>query len=231
MTKIYYSCDEIPRDWASYSALCNSIELRLDDLDNPPKIQTLNSWRVKTPRGFGFLLHVDRDVICGLNEAAATGKNELDDATRRGWEKTIARADALAAKALVLSTPIEFTPSADTRHQLEIFSRELLATSSRPLIWEAQGMWDPILTREWAQERNILLAHDPFIALREEESLGKGDVAFIINERGGMRRDFDRFDFRDLLDQLTSHNRVFCLLRGRHKWNHATLLRDALQIA
>lgn len=228
MTKVYFSCDEIPRDWGRYSSLCNALETRLETLDHPPKTETLNTWRVNTPKGFAFLLHAHRDVVCGLTEAAATGKIRLDDATRRGWDATIAQAEALAAKAIVIQTPHGFSPNQTSRAQLDELAKELLPNWNRPVIWEPQGMWDPILTRSFAAERGLILAYDPFIALREEEGLGKGDAAFVINERAGMRREFDRWDFSSLLDELRSHNRAFCLLRGQFKWRHATLFRELL---
>ena len=229
MTKIYYSCDEIPRDWGRYTSLCNALEADLTTMEHIPKIETLNTWRVNTPKGFAFFLHVDRDVVCGLTEAAATGKTALNDATRRGWELTLQRADALAAKALVLPTPISFSPGTASREQLKALSSELMATFSKPVIWEPQGMWDPILIRPWAADLGLTVAHDPFLALREDEGLGSGDAAFLISERAGMRRDFDRYDISSLLNELTSHDRAFFLLRGQYKWRHASIFRDLLE--
>ncbi len=228
MTKVYFGCDEIPRHWSQYFTLCNAIELDLDQLDNIPRTKTLNRWRVESPRGFAFKLHVDSAVVDGLNEAAAAERVEFNDAMRKGWENTLERASALAARALILSTPSTFSPGTTSRALIEKFSSELGQEFDRPIIWDAHGMWDTGSTRELARDVGLTYAYDPFLAIRDEIEFLHGDGAFILNERAGMRRDFDRYDIRRLLDSLQPYNRAFVLLRGRFKWEHARLFRDLL---
>lgn len=228
MTKIYYGCDEIPRNWGTYSSLCNAIELNLEQLDNPPKDETLNRWRVESPRGFAFILHADPSVAQGLAEAAQADKTELPDSVLQGWQKTVKRAQALAAKAIIIKTPISFSPGIAGRALIEAVGAQLVTSYSNPVIWEAQGMWDTENSRGWANDLGLTYAFDPYLALREELGLMQGDGAFILNERGGLRREFDRFDIRAILDELGSYNRAFFMLRGRFKWNHASLFRELL---
>lgn len=225
MPKIYFGCDDIPRHWNRYFPQCNAIELDLEQLDNPPKIKTLNRWRVDSPKGFAFLLRADRSVEVGL---AAAGGGEFSETFSTGWSETLERAQALAAKAIVLRTPIGFSPGNDQRAAVEAFANKFAAEANRPVIWEAQGMWDTEATREWASKLGLIYAYDPFLAMRDELPFGHGDAAFVIQERAGMRREFDRYDIRGLLDRLGSYNRVFVMLRGRFKWEHARHFADLL---
>lgn len=228
MTKIYYGCDEIPRNWKRYFRICNALETDLGQLDNPPKIETLNRWRVESPRGFAFILHADPLLCQELARAADQNEEQLSDELRRAWQHTLDKAQALAARAILIKTPPHFAPGTASRALISAFANELRPSFSRPLIWEAQGIWDTEQTRQWAADLGLTYAYDPFIALREEIGLLSGDGAFILTERAGMRREFDRFDISGLLDQLHSYNRAFFLLRGRFKWNHAHLFLHEL---
>lgn len=228
MTKIYFGCNEIPRHWDQYFSQCNAVELDLEELDNPPRTDTLNRWRVESPRGFAFVLHVQTGVTKGLVAAAQAGRGEITDAIKSAWEVTLEQAHALAARALVIQTPPSFTPGKIERALIEDLASQLGSDFSKPIIWEARGMWETETTRPWATELGLVYAYDPFLAMRDEISFEHGDGAFIINERAGMRREFDRYDIRGFLDGLGSYNRVFVLLRGRFKWAHARHFQEQL---
>lgn len=221
MTKIYFGCNEIPRHWEQYFELCNAIELNLQRFDNPPRIDTLNSWRVDSPRGFAFVLHTEPQVAEELQQAAEAGSDELPDQLYRGWEKTLEHAQALAARAVLFQTPMSFSPSDASRDALARFAEELAEQFSYPVIWEAAGSWDTASTREWAADRGLTYAYDPFLAFRDEIGLTHGDGAFILSERAGLRREFDRWDVQKLIDSVGSYNRAYFLLRGRFQWKYA----------
>lgn len=221
MTKIYFGCDEIPRHWEQYYSLCNAIELDLHQLDNIPRKDTLNRWRVESPRGFAFILRVDQRVEAELVRLAGAGAETLSDELRDGLEVTTRRAQALAARALSVRTPLSFSPGQTERDLMEQFAEALGDEFDRPIIWETNGPWDTEFTREWAAERGLTYAYDPFLAMRDEIGFYHGDGAFVLSERAGLRREFDRYDVRRLVDQLGSYNRVFFMLRGRFKWEYA----------
>lgn len=228
MTKIYFGCDRIPRHWQHYFERCNAIELDLSILDNPPKIETLNRWRVDSPKGFAFILRAHESVEKGLVAAAKTDDHKLSQKARDGWKQTLERAQALAARALLIRTPRAFSPGNGTRAAIRGFAEQFSDDFSRPIIWESQGMWDTESTRELADEIGLTYAYDPFIAVRDEIDLGSGDGAFVLTERAGMRREFDRYDIRGLMDRLGSYNRAYFMLRGRFQWEHAQHFADLL---
>ena len=219
MAKYYYGCDEVTKGWPRYFQLCTALEVVHGG--KPPTIKTLNTWRVESPKGFAFIMHAVPELSAALVALAASGKSVIDDTVRDAWEQTEARANALAAKAVILHTPFDFMPSESARALISHFGDELAAKSKRVVIWESEGVWPPEESSGLARDHGMLYLTDPFIAHEEERDLGKGDLALEITERGGMRRTFDQFDFEDLLDWTEKNERVFLLMRGQYQWRHA----------
>lgn len=229
MTKIYYGCDHVPHGWGRYFATCNALELDLETYEQKPSISTLNRWRVESPKGFGFVLHVDPAVTQGLIRLSDQNAAQLDDSVREGWAKTLEAARALAARAVFLKTPLSFSPNANNRALITQLANELYQNQKFVLIWESEGMWPVEQTRDFAQSLRIAYAVDPFLLERDGIDLTHGDACFILTERAGMRREFDTYDIEQLIDWTQGHDRVFMLLRGRFQWKHARELRNALQ--
>ncbi|MFW5965979.1 MAG: DUF72 domain-containing protein [Persicimonas sp.] len=228
MGKIYFGCDELQRGWDDYFKLCNAYELDLESLDAPPRISTLNRWRVDSPRGFCFVLHADRRVTRGLTRLSKAGASTLDEDVREAWELTVERAEALAAKAILLSTPAEFSPGSNSRQLLEAVAEELVPETKAAVIWESQGLWQLAPTRQLARDLGLVYAYDPFIAHREDVPFTHGDTCWIVTERAGLRRKFDQFDMESLTHWADRYDRAFVLLRGRFKWDHARELKVAV---
>lgn len=232
MTKYYYGCDEVIQGWSRYFDLCNALELDLSAEKNPPTIATLNRWRVESPRQFGFILHIHEDIVSALAAAGERGSKRLPKSIDAAIEQTFERAHALAAKALIVSTPAEFTPGESSKHLLSQLEERLVSKQdkARPLIWEPSGLWQREDAMAWSsQHTGLTLAHDPFMAIRDgDPCAAKQDACFIVNERAGMRRKFDQYDFEDLLDWSSGTQRAFILLRGRFKAQHAKELHYIL---
>jgi uncharacterized protein YecE (DUF72 family) len=229
MGKIYYGCDELARSWEHYFNVCNALEIDIESFDAPPKVETLNRWRVDSPRGFCFVLDVDPQFTNALAKLGDRGADQLDDAVRQGWEATLERAHALAAKAILIKTPPDFFPGSVSRTLLERVSEQLVSDTKQAVIWESQGPWELKGTREFAEEIGLVYAYDPFIAHREGLGFTHGDTCWVLTERAGLRRKLDQFDMETLIDWTNNYDRAFVLLRGRFKWDHANELRVALE--
>ena len=221
MTQIYFGTDEIPRHWEQYFTRCNALELDLEELEHPPRIDTLNRWRVESPRGFAFVLHADPAVSQGLAATAESGSSELTDAIRAGWESTLENAHALAARAVLVKTPVSFGPGKTAQSLMEQFADELADDFKYPVIWDAAAGWETESTRQWTADCGLTFAYDPFLAFRDEIGLHHGDGAFVLSERAGLRREFDRRDIMQLIDAVGSYDRAYFLLRGRFQWKYA----------
>ena len=234
MVKVYFGCDEVEPSWSRYVETCNSLEVRVDRGPDPA-IKTLNRWRVETPRGFCFVLQADPRLGQRLDELAYGGASRLpgkDAVLEEALAVTEARAHALAARALLLETPPGFTPGADAEALLEALVAQIneRASKRRALIWEPGGLWTVERALEVAEPLGLTVAHDPFLAAREdvEAPTAGGDVCYVLTERAAMRRRFDQFDMEEIIDRAEDADRAFVLLRGRFKWHHARELRHVL---
>lgn len=231
MTHIYYGCDEFPTPRDRYFEEYNLLELDLAEFDAPPKTSTLNGWRVDSPRGFAFVLHVNegfRDELVRLRREEST---ELTEVLIDEWESTLEHARALAAKAVLLRTPEEFAPGPVSRTLVERFAQQLAAEANPAVIWQTHGLWQTGDTRDFAESNGLIYEFDPFLAHREQLGWTHGDACFVLTERAALRRKYDQHDMERLVHWSEAYDRVFVLLRGRFKWDHGRELRHALEYA
>ena len=231
MANLYYGSNEVPKGWERYFSQCNLLEIDIESFDAPPKTSTLNSWRVESPRGFAFVLHTSTAFNEELVRLRDTETTEVSDVLRREWKKTIEQSESLAAKAILMRTPPEFSPGPLSEALLANISDELVAPSKPALLWESSGLWSAKQARKFAEAQGIVYAMDPFIAYRDELEFTHGDACWMLTERAGMRRKFDQFDMERLIRWAENYDRTFVLLRGRFKWDHAKELRIALEYA
>ena len=234
MARYFYGCDEVTRGWESYFDLCNAVELDLSKFDEPPKIETLNGWRVDSPKNFCFILHLEPQIRRYLgkgDELVPDSREEYPDVVEEAWQTTLERASALAARALLVSTGESFSPGETNRKRMRAFVEHFAGETDAPLLWEPSGLWNVEDTCEFADEAGLVPVYDPFVAQREGFEFTHGDVGFVITERPGMRRQFDVFDFKELMRWTDNYDRVFSMLRGRHKWAHAQQFQIAIRQA
>ena len=232
MARYYYGCDEVSQGWERYYESCNANELDLESFKEQPKLETLNRWRVESPRNFCFMLHVPTALSEYFGQAAGDppeSAEDYPDEVREAWEWTLERTGALAAKAIVFPTPQEVTPGKGHRQRLAAFADDFVDEIGPEVLWEPKGLWTPDQTTDFADEIGFVPVFDPFIAHRDEYEFSHGDVAFAISERPGMRRQFDLFDFKELLRWTEKYDRVFAMVRGRNKWTHVQQLKLAVE--
>jgi uncharacterized protein YecE (DUF72 family) len=230
MPKVYYGTDDTSESWETHFEQSTAMELELERFNNEPKSSTLHQWQVESPQGFCFILHADPEVQSRLNALAGPdAEPAIDDALREAWDTTLERADALGAKAILLKTPGSLTPGDANRELLQAFADAVGPDTDPEIIWEPSGMWTIEQTVQAGKNAGLVPAYDPFLARREEVEFTHGDAAFIITERAAMRRQFDTFDFENLLGWTRKYDRLFCMMRGRHRWAHVDHMRTALE--
>lgn len=219
LMNIYYGCDETSQGWARYYQTCNAIELSLPQ-ENTPSIQTLNRWRVDSPKGFAYILSVPEPAVL---EALTP------DGPQDAWLLVLEQARALAAKVLYLKTPFEFGPNDINRARIQDLAQRV-KDHGRTLIWEPEGMWPAEQTYAFARTNAMMLAIDPFLWIREGyERANASDVCFVLTERASARRKFDQYDIEELLDYAEPAQRLFVMCRGRFKWDHVRELKYCVE--
>jgi hypothetical protein len=224
--KIYFGLDEIEGGWDRYMDRFTLLEV--PETRNPATVETLNRWRVESPRGFAFVHHATQAFSDELSAIVDRGNDSITDALRAEWKLIVARADALAAKAILIETDASFTPSTRSRELMRALSDEFGASSNARIIWSAFGLWEVDSTREFAESIGLAYAFDPFMLHQEGGSFTHGDACFVVHERAGSRRYFDQYDFEQMLEWCKPYDRVFTLLRGRYKSKHARELGDVV---
>lgn len=230
MARYYYGCDSVDKGWEQYFELCNAFEFDPDAYDEPPTIETLNGWRVDSPRNFCFIVHAAHRIKRHFRGGARVDADptELPEVVEKGWETTLERARALAAKAVLLPTPTEFRPSETNRDTLRAFA-DLVDDDAPKVLWEPSGVWSIDQVRDFADELGFAPVYDPFMADREDLGFRHGDAGFAITERAARRRQFDVFDFEKMIGWTQNYDRLFTMFRGRHKWAHAQNMQVALR--
>lgn len=229
---IYYGFDEVLYGWDRYFDLCNAFEVRNPhDADKFPTIETLNRWRVDSPRGFGWIVHAVPQVSQLLVRAYEGKDPSIDDDFREAMRRTEERAHALAAKAIVVETPPGFPPSDASRAAMRALGEAWAEETDRALIWESSGLWTTEDGRAVVAETPFVYTVDPFIVNAEELGFGRGgDAAFRVTERAGSRRQFDSWEMEKMIGWGDAFDRTFVLLSGRYKIPHAKELSILLDV-
>jgi uncharacterized protein YecE (DUF72 family) len=121
-----------------------------------PRPGTLQSVRTSAPEGFVFALRAPRSAV-----VSARGALRLDAELESGVAWLTAAADALQARAVIISTPSELTPGARSRDLLREYSERLPRVAGRHYVWVAQGAWEPEAQQAVCEELGLVRAFDP----------------------------------------------------------------------
>jgi uncharacterized protein YecE (DUF72 family) len=135
-------------DISRYARRFDLLELRAEP-GKLPRPKQLRQWSERVPERFVFSVMLPR--IVGTLDA----QPGFDDALAQ----SLASAEALSARWIVLQTPHSVMPSSRTRRRLrELFER--LPREQRRLGWEPRGVWEEEEAEELAQELEVCLVRD-----------------------------------------------------------------------
>jgi uncharacterized protein YecE (DUF72 family) len=135
-----------PRYFGSFSVV------EVQETGAPLKPAAAARWRAEAPADFAFAVAAP-SVVVDLH---------LDDATRAAVAERAEVADALAAGALLYTTPATFTPTAVHRERLRTFFRDVAPpTEARRAVWEPRGVWAPAEVRALCAELGLAYGVDP----------------------------------------------------------------------
>jgi uncharacterized protein YecE (DUF72 family) len=143
-----------------------------DTFFQPPKSKVLLRWRQRAPSGFSFAIRAFQLITHSSDSPgyrrvaeswrgslAETGHFRATPLVARATELTFEAARALQCRAVVFDTPASFTPTAVNRRLLTAYFERL--DRGFPLVWNAQGIWQPEEVERIAKDLDIHPCLDP----------------------------------------------------------------------
>ena len=176
----------------------------------PPKIETLESWREDAPEAFEFTLkawqlvthdgasptyrRIKRDLT--QREREECGSFRPTEIVREGWEVTRACAEALRTRRILFQCPARFKPTAVNVGNL----RRFFSTVERNdfiFMWEPRGEWSRELVGELCRELDLIHVVDPLV----ERTATPERCYFRLHVRWGGGR--NRYEDEELAEMYT----------------------------
>jgi len=154
MTQVFAAAvlDSLPG--SKYTAALRYSEL---SLRSPlPRAPTLKRARYAFPEGFGVGLRFPSSAI-----TSKRGALRFDEAMEEALDWSITAADALAARAAIVCTPVEVTPGGRDRDLLREFVRRLPIVDGRSYVWVPSGLWEQEDAARLAADLGLVLGCDP----------------------------------------------------------------------
>ncbi|HUT77917.1 MAG TPA: hypothetical protein VM285_09540 [Polyangia bacterium] len=219
----------LPRRRGGLPAAVDIVELATGR-DWPPKGQAARKLRAGIPSAVGFTVQLSRFLAeqppagtPAVGDPAGYGRFEPSAENFGLWERCLEHAAALEAEALVLLTPVEFTPTRPNRERLATFL-ERARRPDVPVAWEPRGPWEPASAAAVALDLGLVLAVDP---LRDE--LPEGPVAYLrLGPFAQLGTRLGTYDLERIADAARGHPLSFCLFETPRALDDARTLREIL---
>ncbi|MDH5806112.1 MAG: DUF72 domain-containing protein [Candidatus Verstraetearchaeota archaeon] len=147
-----------------------------------PKIETLEKYRLESPKNFEFIIKAWQVITHPYNSPTwkkstppKWGKIENfgylkpTEENFKAWEEIIKICKILKSKIIIIQTPPSFNPSKDNIENMKKF---LSSINREDLIlgWEPRGDWNSDIIANICKELNLIHVVDPFRRLPSIES-------------------------------------------------------------
>jgi uncharacterized protein YecE (DUF72 family) len=174
-TRFHIGAKRLESNLAAYAKRFDFLEVHMAPRGEPaPALATLRRWRKQVPPHFDFAVSV------GPAAAALKPGKALD----ADLESVLAAADALQARWVLLTTPIEVTPAAVWRDRLGKVAARLRRDATL-LAWEPRGLWEHEDADRLARELGLVLVTDPL-----RDPIPPGPIAYLRLRALGETRSF-----------------------------------------
>ncbi|MET0387112.1 MAG: DUF72 domain-containing protein [Polyangiales bacterium] len=160
-----------------------------------PRPGTLNAMRAALPADFALALRAPRNAV-----VSARGALRVDAELEAALAWSLAAADALQARAVLLHTPSELTPGARSRDLLREYVARLPRVAGRHYVWAAQGAWEPEEQHALCEELGLVRAFDPL-----ETKSSPAKVTYATLRALGHRAGFSYAALSDALARTLEH--------------------------
>lgn len=213
-----------------------------------PQVSTAKRWRREAVDPFSFVVKAWQALTHPWGSPTWNGHRDdvPDDRTdevghlkpssfvETAWERTKARADALAADLVLIQTPPSFGCTDEHERNLRSFF-DRIDRGELAIAWEPRGDWPANRDRieQLCTELDLIHAVDPMRAdptVREPYAYAR--LHGLNDDPTDYDYDYSRDELLDLVDRLqafqTGSDRVYCLFNNYEMYDNATALKDLL---
>jgi len=174
-TRFHIGAKRLESNLAAYAKRFDFLEVHMPAHGEPaPALATLRRWRKQVPPHFDFA------VAVGPAATAVKPGKALD----ADLETALSAADALQARWVLMTTPLDVTPAAIWRERLgKVVAR--LRRDATMLAWEPRGLWEHDDAERFARDLGLVLVTDPL-----RDAIPAGPIAYLRLRALGETRSF-----------------------------------------
>ena len=202
----------------------------------PPDAKVMTRWRKECAPTDVYAVHAWQLVT---HEASAPSMKRLpaplDAQTAReigglratprvadAWQKSVAAARAVGAKAIVLETPTAFATGSTSRDALRRFVGEIAADrGDLAVVWDPRGMWEPRSAASLAADLGLLYAWDPLVVEPEDAPPPTEEAYFRLHGLGLHRNRFSEARLEALAVHVEGAERAWVVFANAARWADA----------
>ncbi len=235
--KTTVGCCGFPLARKEYYQKLRAIEIQ-QTFYEPPQVATVRRWREEAPRGFEFTIKAWQLITheatsptyrrlrtkLTAEQKANCGCFRPADVCLGAWEKTLAMAEALDARAIVFQCPASFKPTGSNVENMRRFF-DSIDRGGRVIAWEPRGKWPEALIRELCSELDIIHCVDPFLS---DSVFGRWKY-FRLHGRTGYRYKYTESDLRELSGRCAGAQRAYCMFNNAQMWEDAQRFREMME--
>ena len=216
---------------AEYGRIFSCVEVQ-HTFYEPPRLTTLNRWRMQMPADFEFTLKAWQLITheaksptyrrlkrqLSSTEKAEAGSFRATEIVNEAWEATLAAAQILRAKTILFQCPASFKQTAENIASMEKFFCSI-DRQDLNLCWEPRGDWDAAVVRSICVSLELCHVVDPFTG----KTVTPDRYYFRLHGRSGWRYQYELGELKELATSLVKSKPGYVF------FNNSKMTEDALK--
>ena len=198
----------------------------------PPRLTTLNRWRMQMPADFEFALKAWQLITheaksptyrrlkrkLSNTQKAEAGYFRATEIVNEAWGATLAAAQVLRAKTILFQCPSSFKQTAENIARMGKFFSSI-DRQDLNLCWEPRGDWDAAVVRSICVSLELCHVVDPFIG----KTVTPDKYYFRLHGRNGWHYQYELRELKELATSLVKSKRGYVF------FNNSKMTEDALK--
>ena len=217
-TRLHIAAKELKGDLAAYAKRFDLLEVRgvaAAELKQAPSDATLRRWRKAAPPSFEF------SVVTG----PGLGKLKPSDALETELAALLKAVTLLSARAIVIATPADVTPSKLWRERLGKLVERLPGDAST-IVWEPSGLWETEDAAALGKSLGIVVAIDPV-----RDPVPEGPVCYARLRAAGGTRAFSTTALQKVADAIGERRDAYVVFETTAALKEGKVLRALVRSA